>query len=227
MNPLSKKLRELEGKVLELPEDDEIELYVNDDAEMALHDKARRVKEIYRPEVEAFLNNQAFTFDQMEAKGQAVLNEMTEAEKHIINESHKFMRYRIMRLVFKFYRDAPSLDDSLVWQRIVWFFGEMDNLKTAKAIEDSEWNHNRNEDDPNFDDYKWWDDVEKKIREYYPKGVFTEESWEACVEYFDNYESQMIRDYWKAHPEEFKEYMEQIDKKLENLKSEQKVKAIN
>jgi hypothetical protein len=227
MNPLSKKLRELEGNVLELPEDDEIELYVKDDAEMALHDKARRVKEIYRPEVEAFMNNQAFTFDQMEAKGQAVLNEMTEAEKHIINESHKFMRYRIMRLVFKFYRDAPSLDDSLVWQRIVWFFGEMDNLKTAKAIEDSEWNHNRNEDDPNFDDEKWWNDVEKKIREYYPKGVFTEESWEACVGYFDNYESQMIRDYWKAHPEEFKEYMEQIDKKLENLKSEQKVKAIN
>jgi hypothetical protein len=195
LNPISKKLRELEKNVLELPEDDEIQLYVTSDAEMALHDRARRVKESYRPEVETFIRDRSLTFEQIEAKGQVVLNGMTEQEKTIINESHKFMRYRIMRLVFKFFQDAPSLDDLEVWQRIVWFFGEMDNLKTAKAIEDSEWNFNRNEDDPAFDDFKWWDMVEKKIREYYPHGVFTEESWQATVDFFDRKESEIIRNY--------------------------------
>jgi hypothetical protein len=48
----------------------------------------------------------------------------------------------------------------------------------AKAIEDSEWNFNRNEEDPAFDDFKWWDDLEAKIRSYYPDGVITKESYE-------------------------------------------------
>jgi hypothetical protein len=219
LNQISKKLRELEKNVLELPEDDDIQLYVTSDAEMALHDRARRVKDIYRPEVETFIGDRSLTFEQIEAKGQAVLNNMTEQEKTIINESHKFIRYRIMRLVFKFFQDAPSLDKLLVWQRIVWFFGEMDNLKTAKAIEDSEWNFNRNENDSAFDDFKWWADLEKKIREYCPHGVFTEESWQATVDFFDRKESEIIRNYWKAHPKEHEEYMEQINRKLESLKN--------
>ena len=32
-----------------------------------------------------------------------------------------------------------------------------------------------------------------------------------------------MQEYWKAHPEEFKEYMEKIDKKLESLKSKSKL----
>lgn len=220
MDANSKKLRELEEKVLELPKDEDIDLYVKDDAEMALHEKARDIKEQYRPEAERILKNQTLTFEQITDQSQAYLDKIPEHDKFIINESHKFMKYRLMRLIFKFFRDAPSLDDMEVWQRVTWFFEEMDNLKTAKAIEDSEWNFNRNEDDPAFDDYKWWDDLDKKIREYYPKGVFTQESYDAVRDYFDEVESRAIRAYWEAHPEEQKEYMAKLEKRIAELHKE-------
>ena len=121
----------------------------------------------------------------------------------------------------------PKIHHKEVTERIVWFFEDMQKLVTARAIEDSDWNFNRNEDDPDFDDFKWWDNVEPKIREVYPKGVFTKESYEAVRDYFDKKESEVIREYWKAHPEKHKEYMEEIDKKLESLNKEQEAKVKN
>ena len=112
----------------------------------------------------------------------------------------------------------PVTHHKEVTERIVWFFEDMQKLVNAKSIEDSEWNFNRDEDDPDFDDFKWWDNVDAKIRGFYPKGVFTQESFEAVRDFFDEKESEAIREYWKAHPEEFKECMKQIDKKLETLK---------
>jgi len=47
------------------------------------------------------------------------------------------------------------------------------------------------------------DDLDKKICEYYPDGVFTKESYEAVKDYFDEKESEAIWEYWKAHPEVF------------------------
>jgi hypothetical protein len=37
----------------------------------------------------------------------------------------------------------------------------------------------------------------------------------------------MIRDYWKAHPEEQKEFMAKLEKKLESLRNEQKAEVEN
>jgi hypothetical protein len=220
MNPISKKLRDLENNVLELPEDDNIRLYIEDNAEMALHERAHNIKELYKTEVRELMFNPNLTFEQIEANAQEMLKKIPKKELHIINESHKFMQYRLMCLVYQFYVDQfPKMFDLEVWERIVWFFGQMDDLKVAKAIEESEWEHNRNEDDPEFDDFKWWDDLEAKIRGYYPDGVFTKESYEAVERFFDEEQSELIRNYWKAHPEENKEYMEQINKKLESLKN--------
>ena len=121
----------------------------------------------------------------------------------------------------------PKIHYKEVTERIVWFFEDMQKLVNARAIEDSEWNFNRDEDDPEFDDFKWWDGVEVKIRGFYPDGVFTEKSYEVVRDYFDEKELKVMREYWKAHPEEFKKYMEQIDKKLESLKSEQEANIKN
>ena len=44
MNTISKKLRELEQNVLELPEDDDINLYVGDESEHLLHERAEKKK---------------------------------------------------------------------------------------------------------------------------------------------------------------------------------------
>ena len=220
MNSASKKLRELEGSVLELPDDDEIYLSISNRDEVALHERAHNIRSGLQDEAEEILFSGKFTFEQQNAKAEELLKGLTDTEHTLIEESDKFVRYRLMRLLFKQFSPVfPKVHYSEVWQRIVWFFGEMEKLVVAKAIEDSEWNFNRNEEAPAFDDYKWWDDLEAKIREYYPDGVFTKESYEAVERFFDEKESELIRNYWKAHPEEFKEYMEQIEKKLESLKN--------
>jgi len=222
MNAVSKKLRELEQNVLELPEDNEINLYIRDDAEMALHERAHKIKQPLQETAKDIMFSGKLTFEQQNARAEELFKELSQAEQRIINESEKFIRFRLMRLLFKQFSPVfPKVHHSEVWQRIVWFFGEMDTLVIAKAIEDSEWDFNRDEDDPTFDDYAWWSELEKKIRGYFPDGVFTKESYEAVERFFDEKQAQFIRDYWEAHPEEFKDYMEQIDKKLESLKSKQ------
>jgi len=90
---------------------------------------------------------------------------------------------------------ASQANNRELWERIVWFFEQVDNWKVAIAIEDSEWNFNRNEEDPDFDDFKWWDYLEAKIRSYYPDGVFTKESYEKVRDFFDEKESEVIREY--------------------------------
>ena len=219
MNTISKKLRELEQNVLELPEDEDINLHIGDESENLLHARAEKIKEGFRADAGEILFSNTFTFEEQTVKAQELLKELTEDEKFILDESAKFVRFRLTRLLFKVFSSMfPKIHYKEVTERIVWFFGDMQKLVNAKAIEDSEWNFNRNEDDLAFDDFEWWDTVEAKIRGYYPKGVFTKESFEAVRDYFDEKESEAIREYWKAHPEESKEYMEQIDKKLENLK---------
>lgn len=218
MKIISKKIRDLENNVLKLPEDDKIRLGIDDPAEMALHERAERIKSLYRDEIKEFLFNSNLTFAQIEANSQQMLEKIPEDELHIINESDRFVRYRLMRLIYHYFVDQTSEANSReLWERIVWFFEQVDNWKVAKAIEDSEWNFNRNENDPDFDDFKWWDNVEAKIREVYPKGVFTQESYEAVRDYFDEKESEVIRQYWKANPEKFKKYMKQLEKKLESI----------
>ena len=228
MNSISKKLRELEQNVLELPEDEDINLYIGDESENLLHARAEKIKERFRSEAEEIIFSNTFTFKQQTVKAQELLKGLTEDEKFILDESAKFVRFRLIRLLFKVFSSMfPKMHHKEVTERIVWFFEDIQKLVNAKSIEDSEWNFNRNEDDPEFNDFKWWDNVEAKIRKVYPKGVFTRESYEAVRDYFDEKESESIREYWKAHPKEHKEYMEQINKKLEILKNEQEVKVEN
>ncbi|MCJ7714030.1 hypothetical protein MUO66_06195, partial [Candidatus Bathyarchaeota archaeon] len=207
--------------MLELPEDEDINLHIGDESEHLLHERAEKIKEQFRSVAGEIMFSNTLTFEEQTVKAQELLKELTEDEKFIPDESAKFIRFRLTRLLFKVFSSMfPKIHYKEVTERIVWFFEDMQKLVNAKAIEDSEWNFNRDEDDPDFDDFKWWDSVEAKIREVYPKGIFTKESYEAVRDYFDEKESEFIRKYWKTHPEEFKEYMEQIDKKLESLKSE-------
>ena len=218
MNAIRKKIFNLENNVLKLSKDDKIRLFIDDSMEMALHERAERIKSLYRDEIKEFLFNSNLTFAQIEANSQQMLEKIPKDELHVIIESDKFVHYRLMRLIYHYFVDQTSeANNRELWERIVWFFEQVDDWKVAKAIEESEWNFNRNENDPDFDDFKWWDNVERKIREVYPKGVFTQESYEAVRDYCDEIESEAIRQYWKAHPEKFKEHMKQLEKKLESI----------
>jgi hypothetical protein len=218
LNGISRKLRELEQSVLKLPEDSKINLYIKDNAEMALHERAHKIREPLQEIVKNIIFNGKLTFEQQNAELEEVFKELSETEQRIISESEKFICFRLMRLNFKEFSPMfLKIHHKEVWQRIVWFFEEMKKLVVAKAVEDSEWNFHRNENDPDFDDFKWWDNVEAKIREVYPKGVFTQESYEAVRDYFDEKESEAIRQYWKENPEKFREYMKHLEKKLERI----------
>ena len=228
MNTISKKLRELEQNVLELPEDEDINLHIGDESEQLLHARAEKIKERFRADAGEIMFSNTLTFEQQVVKAEELLKGLTDDEKFVLDESAKFVRFRLIRLLFKVFSSMfPKIHYKEVTERLVWFFGDMQKLVNVKAIEDSEWNFNRDEDDPDFNDFKWWDTVEAKIRGFYPKGVFTQESFEAVRDYFDEKESEVIREYWKAHPEEFKEYKGQIDKKLESLKNGQEDKIKN
>jgi hypothetical protein len=220
VNRASKKLRELEGNVLGLPDDDEIFLSISDRDEAALHERAYNIRSGFRDEAREILFSGKFTFKQQNAKAEDLLKQLSEAERTLFGESDRFLRFRLMRLLYKQFSPVfPKAHCSEVWQRIVWFFGEMDKLVVAKAVEDSEWDFNRDEEDPAFDDYAWWNDLDAKIRGYYPDGVFTKESYEAVKRFFDEKQSELIRNYWKAHPEEHKKMMKNLDAKLESLKN--------
>jgi hypothetical protein len=211
VNRASKKLRELEGNVLELPDDDEIFLSISDRDEAALHERAHNIRSGFQDEAKEILFGGKLTFEQQNAKAEEMLKQLSEAEHALIEESDRFVRFRLMRLLFKQFSPVfPKLHCSEVWQRIVWFFGQMDDLKVAKAIEDSEWDFNRDEEDPAFDDYKWWDDLDAKIRGYYPHGVFTKESYEAVERFFDEKEAEFVKKYYEEHPDEFNQLIERL-----------------
>ena len=90
----------------------------------------------------------------------------------------------------------------------------MQKFNHACLIEDFEWNNNRNEDDPAFDDSAWWDAVDAKIKAIYPEGVFTEKSFEEFERFHDEFVARKIREYYEAHPEEREALINSLNKKI-------------
>jgi hypothetical protein len=76
----------------------------------------------------------------------------------------------------------------------------------------------RDEDDPAFDDYAWWDGVEAKIEAIYPEGVFTEKSFEEFERFHDEFVARKIREYYETHPKERVALINGLNKKIEELK---------
>jgi hypothetical protein len=129
------------------------------------------------------------------------------------------MSYRMERLVYKwFVAGYPKGNDTRVFLRVMWFFNEMQKLNHVNQLEDAEWNTNRNEDDPAFDDHAWWDAVDAKKRELYPEGVFAEKSFEEFERLHDEFVSRKIKEYYEAHPEEREALINGLNKKIEEQK---------
>ena len=104
--------------------------------------------------------------------------------------------------------------------RVIWFFNEMQKFNNACLIEDFEWNNNRDEDDPSFDDYAWWYTLDAKIKEIYPDGVFTEKSFEEFERLQDEFIARKIKEYYDAHPEEREALINKFEQKTEAKKNE-------
>lgn len=203
MNVLSRKLRELENNVLTFPpEDDDILLHIGGVDEQLLHDCAQKIKDAVKDDAQAIIDSGKSPEQQNEAARQ-LLSRLTDEENSVLEQSHEFLSYRLERLVYKWFVGSyPKGVDERVMLRVLWFFREMQKLNNACLIEDFEWNNNRNEDDPEFDDFAWWDAVDAKIRAIYPVGVFTEKSFEEYERIHDEFMASRIKEYFDAHPEE-------------------------
>jgi hypothetical protein len=203
MNVLSRKLRELESNILDFPpEDDDIMLHVGDLDEQLLHDRAQKIRATMKDDAQAIIDSGASAEQQNQAAKQ-LLSKLSAEENAILEQSSEFMTYRMERLVYKWFAAAyPKGEDERVMLRVLWFFREMQKLNYACLIEDFEWNNNRNEEDPAFDDFAWWDAIEAKIKTVYPDGVFTEKSFEEIERLRDEFIAQKIREHFETHPEE-------------------------
>jgi hypothetical protein len=219
MNILSRKLHELESNVLDFPpEDDDILLHIGDSDEQLLHDRAQKIRASFKDDAQAIINS-ANSLEHQNQAAKQLLSRLTSEENAILEQSHEFISYRLERIVYKWFAASyPKGEDARVMLRVLWFFGEMQKFNHACLIEDFEWNHIRNEDDPAFDDFAWWDAVDAKIKAIYPEGVFTEKSFEEIERLHDEFIAKKIGEYYDAHPVERAALINGSDKKLEEVK---------
>ena len=219
MNMLSRKLHELEENILDFPpEDDDILLHVGNVDEQLLHDRAHKIRSTLKEDAQAIINSAKNVEQQNEAAKQ-LLSRLNDWENAILEQSYEFLIYRMQRLVYKWFAASyPKGEDARAMLRVLWFFREMQKLNHACLIEDYEYNNNRNEDDPAFDDFAWWDALDAKIKAIYPEGVFTEKSFEELERLHDELTAQRIREYFEAHPEEQNALIESLNREMEASK---------
>jgi hypothetical protein len=205
---VNKKLHELENNVLP-PAPEQAMIYIKNDAERELSRNAKAIRNML-PDVSNIWNNQNLTFQEKEEKTTAIYQELSPKQKLILRKDTSFMTRRVRDLVVSYFKTSFPENSEKPFLRVEWFFNEMDKLANAEHIIDSEWNHNRNEENPDFDDFAWWNQVDLKIKELYPEGIFTQESWNKTREFFDKTQSEYMLQYWQAHPEEFERLIERF-----------------
>ena len=167
-------MNKLENNVLpELPE--QASIYIKNEAEIELSRNAQAIRNMI-PDVSKIWNNPNLKLQEKEEKTIAIYNELSARQKLILSRDSAFMTRRLRDLVVTYFKTSFPENSEKPFLRTEWFFRNMDRLAHAEHIIDSKWNHNRDEDNPNFDDFAWWNRVDLKIQELYPEGIFTEES---------------------------------------------------
>ena len=187
-------------------------IYVENKPEIELIKKAEQIRQGINFDLLDFWHNNKFTLEEKQNKTLEIYGEFDEQEKMILSKDAEFALKRLQWILIKYFEAIFPKSSREPLLRVSWFFNEMDKLALAKFIEDSEWHHNRNEDELEFDDFKWWDNLESKLKETFPDGVFSAKSYEKTEEMSDEILSRLMRQYWQAHPKEF----DRLVKKLEN-----------
>jgi len=216
MNILSRKLRQLESNILGFPpKDQDISLNIGDYDEQLLHNHANQIRETIKGDAQAIVDSKTSPEQQNQA-AKKLLSRLTDQEKAILEQSYKFLHYRLERLVYNWFAATyPKGEDQRVALRVLWFFNEMQKLNYVCLIEDFEWDNNRNEDDQDFDDFAWWDKLDAKIKAIYPEGVFSEDSFKEIERLHDELLASKIKEYYDLHPEKRFELINSSNKALE------------
>jgi hypothetical protein len=199
---LNRKLNELEKNVLP-SHPDPAKIYIENEAERELCRIANRIRQNISVDVTEIWRNNKLTFDQKQEVTIKIYNQLDEREKQILSKETEFLKRRLEDILISYFEATFPYKSREPLLRVTWFFNEMDKLALPNFIEDSEWYHNRNEDDPEFDDFKWWKKFEYKIGKIFPDGIFSKKSYEKAEGIYDQILSKLMLQYWKTHPEKF------------------------
>ena len=203
MKTTNKKLYDLEKNVLsDIP--NPAMIYVENRAEIELNKKANRIRQKINIDIMTVWHDNKLTLEEKQKETLKTYNTFDETEKQIVSKDTDFSIRRLQDILIKYFEATFPYKSREPLLRVTWFFNEMDKLGVAKYMEDSEWHHNRNEHNPEFEDFKWWDNFESKVKEEFPDGIFSEKSFEKTEKLYDELMSKCMREYWQAHPEEFK-----------------------
>ena len=209
MKNISKKLHELENNVV--PDHPKpAQIYVENKVEIELNKKANRIRQNLNIDIMTIWHNDKRTFEEKQKETLKAYNELDEQEKQILSKDTEFSIRRLQDMLTKYFEATFPYKSTEPLIRVTWFFNEMDKLRFAKYFEDSEWYHNRNEDDSEFDDFKWWENFDSEVKEEFPDGIFSEKSFEKTEKLYDELVSKYMREYWQAHPEEFKRLIKKL-----------------
>ena len=122
----------------------------------------KKSEQSFQQDTQAIINSDMSPEEQNQAAKQ-LLSRLTDQENAVLEQSYDFLRYRMIRLVYNWFATAyPKGADARVMLRVQWFFSEMQKFNHVCLLEDYAFEHNRNEDDPAFDDFAWWDALEAK-----------------------------------------------------------------
>lgn len=201
------KIRCLENHIL--PDHPEFAgFHITNQQEKSLIHKAQTIRQRLNPEIQGSIEYSKMTFEQQSIQLENLYNKLNPQEKIILTKESNFMKQRLFNLLIEYFKPLfPKNSLQELFLHISWFLSEMEKLAFKESVVESEWNHNRNEDDPDFDDFAWWEDIDKKMSKTFPDGIFTENSLQKLREWLDNKTSQYIREYWKKNPDEYEELM--------------------
>lgn len=211
-----KKIRALEDHVLPNKPEPAF-IYITEETERTLAEKADKIKRKYRSDIEAFLNNPEISFEEKEARSEEIYNRISPEEKLIVSKDNWLMTQRIVDILCRFFNGYYP-NERILKDRLFWIMQELEHSGTVETITEYDFLH-RDEDAPDFDDFKWWGKHDRKIRKIYPRGVFTKKSWEAYKGRLDELRSEAILHYWKKHPTEKKEYMKKLYQRIKELRA--------
>jgi hypothetical protein len=213
------KIRALENHVLPTAPEP-AKFIISSDLEQELATKAREIRRkiALNFDAEKVWNDDSLTLEQ---KGDLTLDavkDLSPADNLILDKDLSFMGQRLFSIIEQFYEPQfPKNAKQEMMLHIGWFLIQMGNLGLKEHIIHDEWTHNRNEDDPNFDDFAWWKRVDALIKKSLPDGVFTAKSLRKLREWFDKKESEFILKYWDEHPEEYERFMDDLHKRTEEI----------
>ena len=224
MNSLSKTLREIEANVLsDHPEKDTVFASASfSEAEYELHRTAQMIQDKLRTKISmTYLNDDKIPLTERNAKAQEVLNQLSPDENLILDKSLKFMDMRHFRMYKeRFELLFPQMHKPQVSYRLAWFEREISRLLDYYLLEDAHW---ASRDESKIltlaDDEAFWNELDVKVKEVYPDGIFTEKSWDEFEQNFiEPLELKVFRQYLKDHPEKMPKTTEEPETEVESLK---------